>query len=351
MKTSRKIGQVLLWDALILLLTFALVGSDGVLQGDVAVEDPTAGPTFFIAPFYHGGGVTLPVGNYDLVDLNVRGIHDNSISSVKVPPGFRVVTFANPDFTGASIILGGDTPSLRSRGFDHEISSVRISRFTVGATFYSDCPQQQDKRNGSVVTLPLGTYTAHDLLQWGIASDSVSGLVPGSGVEVEVFDGHSFGGKSRLVREVICLANVNDGFDNLTSSLRIRSSKVLFKDDFDSGSLTNWVVASGTWAVQDGKMVNTSGFDPVAYVGPNRSFNGPIVLDVDVEMITGNARVLMDSNGEQFGTEYLAQIWSKNSAATSYANRWMLAGYRDYAPFFPTAVFPGNVDANVLSPI
>jgi hypothetical protein len=291
--------------------------------------------------------VTLPAGNYDLVDLNTRGIHDNSISSVKVPPGFKVVAFANPDFTGASIILAGDTPSLRSKGFDHEISSLRISRFSVGATFYSDCPQADGKRDGNVVSLPAGTYTTDHLLQWGIANNSTSEVVAGSDVEVELFDGPSFGGKSRLVRGAVCLGNVNDGFDNVTSSLHIRSSKVLFEDDFNSGSLANWSPQSGTWTVENGAMVGSVGFDSYIFARPDESFNGSLVVDADVDMVTGNARYVINSTGALNENDYLIQIFSKDSPA--YPNGWQIIRFKNYEISFPTVNFPGAVDAVVPS--
>jgi hypothetical protein len=161
----------------------------------------------------------------------------------------------------------------------------------------------------------VGQYTRQRLVRWGIGNNQISEVVPARNTEVEIFDAPSLDSTdqpgviapSRLIRAGVCLPNVSGGFDNKMSSVRIRSSAVQFSDNFNSGSLANWVMEVGTWEVQNGKMVPTSGFDPVAYIGPNRTFDGPIVLDVDVQMVTGNARMLFHSNGEKFGREYLVR--------------------------------------------
>src|SRR5262245_48453702 len=99
-------------------------------------------------------------------------------------------------------------------------------------------------------------------------------------------------------------------------------------------------------------MVSTSGFDAAAYIAPPRTFDGPIVLDVDVQMVTGHARILFHANGEHFGREYHAQIWSKDSEAVDYRSRLNHFGYKNGCEtgFSPHNRFPGNVDANSPSP-
>jgi hypothetical protein len=70
MKIPRRISLALPWTGFILLLTFALIKNGGVLHGEVTSgksigvssgQTTSAGPTFFNAPFYHGGAVTLPI--------------------------------------------------------------------------------------------------------------------------------------------------------------------------------------------------------------------------------------------------------------------------------------------------
>jgi len=52
---------------------------------------------------------------------------NNSVSSLRIPAGFKVEAFDSGDLTGTPLFVSGDTPSLAVRAFDNRISSVRIS--------------------------------------------------------------------------------------------------------------------------------------------------------------------------------------------------------------------------------
>lgn len=132
------------------------------------------------------------------------------------------------------------------------------------------------------MTLPSGNYTKASLARWGIADDDISGLLPASGMEIEIFKNESFGGDSVLHRA----ANYYLSWaDNSTSCLRIRSSSIVFRDNFNTG-IQNWITSAGTWSAEDGTLVGTgNGEHGITFVHTNNSFNGSIVLDVDVDMV------------------------------------------------------------------
>lgn len=88
--------------------------------------EATPSPTFFAEPSYQGHAVTLGAGGYTSAGMITKGIADNSISSIRVPSGFRIQAFDNANFTGTSIFLTHDTASLAGRGFDNKVSSLRI---------------------------------------------------------------------------------------------------------------------------------------------------------------------------------------------------------------------------------
>jgi hypothetical protein len=303
---------------------------------EVALE-PGAGtppPTFFTRPQYRGTAVSLPVGNYALADLVAHGMADNTISSLRVAPGFKVEAFANGDFTGRSIIVSGDTPALTTRQFDNQLSSVRISQFSVGATFYEFC-----ERGGYAVSLPAGRYTAQNLALWGIGDNAVSGVVPVRGKEVELFTRDSFKGASRLVNNAtLCLPN--GGLDNATSSLRIRHSPVVFRDTFNRG-LSNWLPETGTWQARNGTMVGIGAggdIDAWTYVSSIDSFDGSIVIDVDIEMTHGNVEIVFNSHGHWIN-EYRLNMWGNNGVA--YRNQYQIVRYRNGEIEF-TVGMPGD---------
>jgi hypothetical protein len=277
----------------------------------VALESAaTPDPTLFTNAQYTGTAVSLPVGHYMAAELMNQGIADNTISSLRVAPGFKVEAFANGDFTGTSIIVSGDTPVLAVRQFDDQLSSVCISKLAVGATFYEFC-----NRGGYAVSLPVGQYTRQRLDRWGIGDNALSGVVPAPGKEVELFNGGVFTGSSRLVNSTaLCLTS--SGLDNATSSLRIRSSPIVFRDSFTRG-LSNWLPETGTWQVQHSKMIGIGaggGIDAWTYVSTGHSFDGPVVIDVDVGLVTGEAEIVFNSHGH-WGNEYRVALWSRSSPA------------------------------------
>ena len=333
---------------LAIMATVTLVSGRAFAQSAIASEIAPAealasGPIFYTNANYRGTGVSLAVGNYTQSAMVAAGIANNSISSIEVEPGIKVEAFANGDFTGASIIVAGDTPSLAARQFDNRISSMRITVFDAPATFFESCGGQ-----GYSVSLPYGNFDRADLARWGIGDNQISEIVPQSNTEVEIFQHAAFGGGSRLARAAVCLPNVSGGFDNLTSSLRIRRSAVRFRDNFNSGSLAQWSTPIGVWSIQDGALVGEIGFDSAAYATPSRSYGGSLVLDADVNMANGNATLIFNSTGAAHKTEYRAYFWSSDSP--DYPDRWQIIRFEDFAPYFPCAELPNNVDGNVLSP-
>lgn len=84
------------------------------------------------------------------------------------------------------------------------------------ATLYTDC-----EYTGNEASLSVGNYTAEQLLQKGIASNSISALMLFPGYEAEVFDGDNFTGNSVIIKSnTACLDS--RGWDNTITSLKLR---------------------------------------------------------------------------------------------------------------------------------
>jgi hypothetical protein len=67
--------------------------------------------------------------------LAAHGISNNSISSIRIfEPGWKIQLFNHGDFTGTSITVTVDTPSLADRGFDNQMSSMRITKVAIPQT-------------------------------------------------------------------------------------------------------------------------------------------------------------------------------------------------------------------------
>lgn len=78
---------------------------------------------FFEHCNYQGWSSTLGVGNYDIGSM---GIGNDSISSVRVPAGLRVVLYEHAGFQGRAVTLTGDAPCLVNQGFNDAASSIRV---------------------------------------------------------------------------------------------------------------------------------------------------------------------------------------------------------------------------------
>ena len=72
---------------------------------------------------YKGKSWELKPGSYDFDQVSAS-IGNDTISSVKVPAGTRVVFYEHAGFRGAQMIVTGDTPALPS--FNDMVSSIKV---------------------------------------------------------------------------------------------------------------------------------------------------------------------------------------------------------------------------------
>lgn len=75
---------------------------------------------------YGGKGASLAPGRYNLSDLTARGIPNDSISSLKIPAGYKVTLYADANFTGASTVLTSDAVNLDYIKWNDKVSSLVI---------------------------------------------------------------------------------------------------------------------------------------------------------------------------------------------------------------------------------
>jgi len=105
------------------------VMSDGLIQ-TFSWPMTEARVTLFVGCPFSGSSVSLGVGNYD---INQIGLPNDSISSLRVPSGLRLVLFEHSGFGGASVTLTSDTACLTDRGWNNRASSVQVQNAPVQA--------------------------------------------------------------------------------------------------------------------------------------------------------------------------------------------------------------------------
>jgi hypothetical protein len=96
--------------------------------------------TFYKDINFGGYAVSLPVGSYTLSALQAKGILNDDITSLKVTSGYRVVLYADNNFTGATLTKTADDASLVDDGWNDQVSSLVISANT---TFLKQSEQER----------------------------------------------------------------------------------------------------------------------------------------------------------------------------------------------------------------
>ncbi|MBB1088623.1 carbohydrate-binding protein [Lysobacter sp. SG-8] len=129
---------------------------------------------------FGGQGVSLPVGNYTLAQLQARGIGNDAISSLRVTPGHQATLFADDHFNGASVSRTADTACLVADGFNDRASSVVIAPFTQGwsRTIEAESFSAQQGVQTEACSeggLNVGWIDTGDWLSWGGVSFPASG--------------------------------------------------------------------------------------------------------------------------------------------------------------------------------
>lgn len=78
---------------------------------------------------YNGRAVHFPVGNYSLEELQKRGVSDNSISSMTVGDGYKVIFYIDNHYLGAKATVNSNVHCMNNvGGADHndKVSSLKV---------------------------------------------------------------------------------------------------------------------------------------------------------------------------------------------------------------------------------
>ncbi|MBZ4422484.1 beta/gamma crystallin-related protein [Myxococcus sp. RHSTA-1-4] len=162
---------------------------------------------------FRGNKAELPVGDYTRAELKSKyGIDNNTISSVKVPPGLKAVLFKGDNFSDKSMDVVADAHELD--WMHNNCSSIKIMPYEKRrATFF-----KKEDFQGKDVSLPPGQYTQAELERYGIDNNTVSSVKVPSGLKVVLFKEDNFHGQ-----QLPLSADAKDlhALNNATSSVKI----------------------------------------------------------------------------------------------------------------------------------
>jgi hypothetical protein len=158
-------------------------------------------------------GLTPCVGRYDWGQ-----IHNDAISSLRVPAGMRVTLYTDTHFQGGSKTFTQDTPYVGD-DFNDRTSSIQVESGTAGTphaptggvvVVYDD-----SQYRGYRQELGAGSYG------WGqIHNDTISSLRVPAGMSVTLYTDTHFQGRSKTFTKDT--PYVGDDFNDQTSSIVVR---------------------------------------------------------------------------------------------------------------------------------
>ena len=167
---------------------------------------------------YAGAWSSLPPGRYTIAQLAARGVRDNDITSITVPPGWTVTMFENDNFTGASLVRTANDNFLSGGAWTDRVSSLIVTAPAAAATAltaYQNC-----NFTGYSVSLLPGSYDMFALQDQGIPNDDISSFQLAAGNRVTLFGDFNLTGTS-LVATATDSCLVDNAFNDSASSLRI----------------------------------------------------------------------------------------------------------------------------------
>lgn len=165
---------------------------------------------------YKGYKVNLAPGNYDLKDLEARGIRNDDLSSLSVPRGYKITVYQHHHFTGKSKTFYSNDSCLVNNKFNDIISSIKVRRAPLLASVYQHC----NFRGYSANLLP-GRYNLAALKRLDVKNDDLSAIKVPRGYEVIAYQHDNFRGKRITLRQNdACL--VNNKFNDVISSIIVR---------------------------------------------------------------------------------------------------------------------------------
>lgn len=167
---------------------------------------------------YKGYRINLPVGNYDMKDLQARGMRNDDLSSLSVSPGYEITVYEHHHFGGKSLRFRANDKCLVNNRFNDTISSVKVKKIQkpAKATIYQHCDYK-----GYAVKLPVGRYDLADLQRLGVKNDDLSAISVAAGYEVFAYQHHHFAGRMlKITGNNKCL--VNNNFNDTISSIIVK---------------------------------------------------------------------------------------------------------------------------------
>jgi predicted alpha-1,6-mannanase (GH76 family) len=166
---------------------------------------------------YEGAWSSLPAGSYNLTQLAARGVANDDITSITVPPGWTVTMYENDNFSGQTLVRTSNDTFLSGGSWNDRVSSLVVTApaSTAVVTLYQDC-----NAGGYAVSLPTGIYDMFALQRAGVVNDDVSSFQLTPQHTLVLYQEFNLTGASTSqTASASCLVGL--GFNDNVSSLKV----------------------------------------------------------------------------------------------------------------------------------
>lgn len=192
-------------------------------------QAPAAFATIYEHPGFVGRSAVLGVGRFDHRQLRLA---NDSLSSLRVPPGLQVTLHEHKGFQGRTKVFTADAPTVGA-DFNDQTSAIVVEALAKPALAPppppappppAPLPQPQPAAvvtlfehfqfTGQSAVLGVGSYDVH---QMRLPNDSLSSLRVPPGLRVTLYEHGGFGGRALVV--TTDTGDIGKAFNDLTSSV------------------------------------------------------------------------------------------------------------------------------------
>lgn len=108
--------------------------SSVVVRKKASATAATPIATLYVHCNYRGGSVQLPAGQYNRQALKDKSVGENTVSSIKIAPGYRATIFDGAQFNSDKVVITGDDDCLDNDDMNEKMSSIIIESITSQRT-------------------------------------------------------------------------------------------------------------------------------------------------------------------------------------------------------------------------
>lgn len=163
---------------------------------------------------FTGTAMELSVGFYNVNELEAV-VGNDTISSIKVAPGYRVTLYKDYNFGGGTKVYTADSGWVDD--FNDQTSSLKVE--LIGASHAPVTAYSNAGYTGTEQQFGVGDHNINELVA-GVGNDQISSMRIAPGYKVTLYRDYNFSGASKVLTAD---AMYVDDFNDIISSLKVEA--------------------------------------------------------------------------------------------------------------------------------